>query len=830
MSQPDIALEKKIGSGSFGDVFMGHLRNTGEKIAVKRVKKATLNKYGDYLIKAFWKEIENMKLCECENSIRLIKTMETENNYNIIMELCDTDLLIHLNKSPAPFTIEEVRKIFSQLNNVFKIMQKHNIIHRDLKLGNILIKYTDKTKKNFIPKLSDYGFSKDLNESNYTATHLGTPATMAPEIMMNLPYDSKSDLWSIGVMMYQLHFKTLPYPGFSEQQILKRIQNNYPRKQPNDENFKDLLNKIFILDPKKRISWEDYFNHPFFKSNSDKDISQYEKISDIDLGYDYNKKGKDYFYFFIAKDLKNEKKVLIKSYREDLIEKNNQLFEEELNLFKAFKGNKNVLNLLEIKKEDNRFNMIFDYIEVESIINYMNKNQINEKFIKVFNQILFNKIFMYSESNYSPFIFISLHNFLIAQESYPVVFDFGIHKLLIPKNEYSSYFLPNESEIDSINTNKIKTNIMNYGITLLKMYAGNNISMKGKEIVLSEDISLSDDFKIFLGKCLTRNPIKRASWEEIQNCNFVKDDNNEEKNQSDKKLLIDDEKLKKIFNYLNDKFELIINYYTKEDFKYNSNLSQIEIFVSVTLFEMRVINSFFNRNTEIKPFTNQEEITFISINDDREMNKCDLNFVNPVLKDVEIVKINNNKIIKDFLINLQKYIKKVENILINIQSFIKNASCSGDYKNFIKNIINSVDNRNPSNMQQYFSFLVAKSTKESNEEIKRSHNCLAKYLMEYLLIFITIINDTGKKIYFNKDILLKKFYKVFGEDNNTIEISTINLKDRKSHYLIVSFLPILFKMREKELSSQLKELKDRQSINGYIKYYPSLMKAINGKN
>ena len=830
MSQPDIALEKKIGSGSFGDVFMGHLRNTGEKIAVKRVKKATLNKYGDYLIKAFWKEIENMKLCECENSIRLIKTMETENNYNIIMELCDTDLLIHLNKSPAPFTIEEVRKIFSQLNNVFKIMQKHNIIHRDLKLGNILIKYTDKTKKNFIPKLSDYGFSKDLNESNYTATHLGTPATMAPEIMMNLPYDSKSDLWSIGVMMYQLHFKTLPYPGFSEQQILKRIQNNYPRKQPNDENFKDLLNKIFVLDPKKRISWEDYFNHPFFKSTSDKNVSQYEKISDIDLGYDYNKKGKDYFYFFIAKDLKNEKKVLIKSYREDLIEKNNQLFEEELNLFKAFKGNKNVLNLLEIKKEDNRFNMIFDYIEIESVINYMNKNQINEKFIKVFNQILFSKIFMFSESNYSPFIFISLHNFLIAQESYPVIFDFGIHKLLIPKNEYPSYFLPNESEIDSININKIKTNIMNYGITLLKMYAGNSISMKGKEIVLSEDISLSDDFKIFLGKCLTRNPNKRASWEEIQNCNFVKDDNNEEKNQSDKKLLIDDEKLKKIFNYLNDKFELIINYYTKEDFKYNANLSQIEIFVSVTLFEMRVINSFFNRNTEIKPFTNQEEICFISINDDREMNKCDLNFVNPVLKDVEIVKINNNKIIKDFLINLQKYIKKVENILINIQSFIKNASCSGDYKNFIKNIINSVDNRNPSNMQQYFSFLVAKSTKESNEEIKRSHNCLAKYLMEYLLIFITIINDTGKKIYFNKDILLKKFYKVFGEDNNTIEISTINLKDRKSHYLIVSFLPILFKMREKELSSQLKELKDRQSINGYIKYYPSLMKAINGKN
>ena len=827
MSQPIVALEKKIGSGSFGDVFMGTLRNTGEKIAVKRVKKATLKKYGDYLIKAFWKEIENMKLCECENSIRLIQTMESENNYNIVMELCDTDLLIHLNKSPVPFTVDEVRDTFSKLNNVFKIMQKHNIIHRDLKLGNILIKYTDETKKVFIPKLSDYGFSKDLNDNNYTATHLGTPATMAPEIMMNMPYDAESDLWSIGVMMYQLHFKELPYRGISEQQILKKIKNNCPRKQPNDQNFKDLLDKLFVLDPKKRISWEDYFNHPFFKVNSKKNISQYEKISNIDLGYDYNKKGKDEFICFIAKDKKNEKKVLIKSYREDLIEKNNQLFEDELNLFKAFKGNKNVLNLIEIKKEDNRFNMIFEYIEAESIINYLKKNEISEKILKNFNQILYNKVFMFSESNVSPFIFISVHNFLIDHDSNPVVFDFGIHKLLIPKEEYSSYFLSNESEIDSVSVNKIKTNVMNYGITLLNMFTGNKISMKGKEILLPENITLSNDFKIFISKCLTRNHNKRASWDELQNCDFVKENNNDEINKLEKILLIDDEKLKKIFNYLNDKFELIVNYYTKEDFKYNENLSQIEIFVSATLFEMRIINSFFNRNTEIKPFSNQEEISFISINNDREMNKCDLNFVNPVLKDVEIIKINNNKIIKEFLINLQKYIKKVETILINIQSFTKTPSCSGDYNNFIEQIVNSVDSRNPSNMHQYFSLLITKSSKENNKEIKYYQNSLAKYVMDYLVILITIINDSGKKIYFNKDILLNKFYKVFGEENNTIEISTIDLKERKSQYLIVSFLPILFKIREAEFSNLLKGLKDRQSINGYIKYYPSLMKTIN---
>ena len=62
--QSEIILEKKIGSGSFGDVFSGHMRTSGEKIAVKRVKKKILKQYGSYLIEAFWKEIESMKICK----------------------------------------------------------------------------------------------------------------------------------------------------------------------------------------------------------------------------------------------------------------------------------------------------------------------------------------------------------------------------------------------------------------------------------------------------------------------------------------------------------------------------------------------------------------------------------------------------------------------------------------------------------------------------------------------------------------------------------------------------------------------------------------------
>ena len=825
----EITLEKKIGSGSFGDVYSGHLLKTGEKIAIKRVKKSILAQYGDYLIKAFYKELNSMKLCACENSVRLIKNIESENNFNIVMELCDSDLLCHLNKSTIPFSVDEVRDTFLQLNNVFRIMQKNNIIHRDLKLGNILIKYTDESHKKFIPKLSDYGFSKDLNDSNYTATHLGTPATMAPEIMMNLPYNEKSDLWSIGAMMYQLHFKEIPYPGFSEQQILRKIKSNYPRKQPSDPQFRDLLNKLFVVDPKKRISWAEYFEHPFFKvaknENNEKQ-SQYEKISDFDLGYDYNKKEKDLFYCYIAKDNQSGNKVLVKSYKENFMEKNNQIFGMEIALFKAFKGNQTVLNLINIVKENHRFNMIFEYIDSEFLIKYSKDNEIREKHIKKFNKILYNEVFIFNECNFLPFIFISMHNFLVTKDFKPIIFDFGLHKLLLPNEEYSSYFLPDKSQMNCINQNVTKINVLTYGVTLLKLFAGENLQLKGKEIILPENKIMSDEFSEFMSKCLARNCRKRYTWLQLGSCNFILDDNVEISNIVGKDALIDDEKLNKIFEYLKIKFESIVNYYNTINFKEAECLSQIELFANITLFEMKFVNSFFNRDIYKKPFNNQNEISFISINTKCEMKKFDLNFINPVLRDLNIINMNNNKIIKEFLSTLQSNIKKMEKLCNSISSFTKESSCSKDLTYFIQQIINSVYNEHSDNMQKYFLKLMNKAVKEKNKQIKYDELLLAKHVIELILFVITIINESEEKIQFEKDALLKEFYQIFGEKKNTIEISSINNEKEEEKYLIVSFLPVLFKCRESNFIKNIKLSKDKRSINKLVQYYPSLMNKI----
>ena len=343
MSINDYKLEKLIGAGTFGEIYEGLDIRSGKKVAIKRIKKKLLYENGNFLLNAYNKEIEIMRLCECENSVKFFCDFDTENHRNIIMELCDKDLLCYLYERKTAFTIDEIRETFLQLNNAFRKMRNNNILHRDLKLGNVLIKFIDETKTKFIPKLADYGFSKELSIYNIRTTHLGTPATMAPEIMMNMPYDDKSDLWSVGIMMYQLYYKEIPYDGMTEMEILNKIKANTPYKQPEDNNFRDLLNKIFVMNPQNRINWNDYFNHPFFTGkelqtnypnnyqifnsyfNNDKNInfkqsnSQNIKEGDFQVSFDIYGKSK-------SEELINKNK-----YEIELCQKGSKITDDEYN-------------------------------------------------------------------------------------------------------------------------------------------------------------------------------------------------------------------------------------------------------------------------------------------------------------------------------------------------------------------------------------------------------------------------------------------------------------------------------------------------------------------
>ena len=97
-------------------------------------------------------------------------------------------------------------------------------------------------------------------------THAGTKVIMAPEILEGKQYDNKCDLWSLGIIIYQLYTKKLPYTGVLDNEILSKINElgQSVLENINDERLKDLLSKLLVKDPKNRISWKEYFEHDFF--------------------------------------------------------------------------------------------------------------------------------------------------------------------------------------------------------------------------------------------------------------------------------------------------------------------------------------------------------------------------------------------------------------------------------------------------------------------------------------------------------------------------------------------------------------------------------------
>ena len=146
-----------------------------------------------------------------------------------------------------------------------------NIIHRDLKPSNILLSINKHQINKISFKISDFGLSKLLDESKMNNMSInGTPITMAPEVLkgQNDLICSKSDIWSLGIIIYYMLFKEYPYNGQNEYQIIQNIESNKKLKQINNKELDDLIKKMLVINIDKRITWEKYFEHSFFQINS----------------------------------------------------------------------------------------------------------------------------------------------------------------------------------------------------------------------------------------------------------------------------------------------------------------------------------------------------------------------------------------------------------------------------------------------------------------------------------------------------------------------------------------------------------------------------------
>ena len=282
-----------LGRGQYGKVYKGMNKKTKE---IRALKVMNIDYDEDKFLSHIKNELKNMKICSNnnDNSVKIYECFHHERKFVLVMELCDNSLQKILDEKKEGYTCEEIYNIINQLNNTFKIMNENKIIHRDIKLDNIVVKYNNENKNsdiNFIVKLTDYGMSKNLINT-IGKTYAGTPLTMAPEILEGegkVDYDNKCDLWSIGIIIYQLFFKDYPYKGDTPIAIYNKIKNggNKFLKSTKNTNLDNLIKSLLIKEPSKRITYEQYFDHPFFKVSLNNNIiinnyikSEKEKIKE----------------------------------------------------------------------------------------------------------------------------------------------------------------------------------------------------------------------------------------------------------------------------------------------------------------------------------------------------------------------------------------------------------------------------------------------------------------------------------------------------------------------------------------------------------------------
>jgi len=240
----------KIGIGACGIVYRAKDNRNGYYVAIKEIMKEKFDNAKEIMEK----EVNILKKLANENSVKFIELIESNSYYYIVMEFCEYNLQTFMNiKKNAPLSINEIKTVLSQLNNTFKLMLKAQLIHRDIKPSNILISMENLDKCSI--KLSDYGLTKELSSS---ITFSGTPLIMAPEVLNDEEDITKSDLWSIGILIYFMYFKEYPYNGKSEVALLKDIKSGKKIKTIPNDDLNDLISKskhpelnMLIMNPKK---------------------------------------------------------------------------------------------------------------------------------------------------------------------------------------------------------------------------------------------------------------------------------------------------------------------------------------------------------------------------------------------------------------------------------------------------------------------------------------------------------------------------------------------------------------------------------------------------
>ena len=247
-----------LGKGAYGKVNLCLHTLTGRLVAIKSINKSKITKERQkQKIKV---ETSIMKtLSDSNNIVKIFEKYETKKHICIVMEyICAGDLLTYIKKR-SKLTEPVAKFIFKQIVLALQYIHNHNIVHRDIKLDNILIDLDNNIK------ICDFGVSKIIKKGDIMVEQCGTPAYIAPEILKNRGYEGFGvDIWSAGVVLYAMLSGTVPFKGNDIKELHKLIiEGKYKTIKNISKEANHLVKCLLEVDPKNRIKIEDILVHPW---------------------------------------------------------------------------------------------------------------------------------------------------------------------------------------------------------------------------------------------------------------------------------------------------------------------------------------------------------------------------------------------------------------------------------------------------------------------------------------------------------------------------------------------------------------------------------------
>ena len=744
-------IKKTLGQGTFGKVKLGIYLPSQEKVAIKILEKERILERDDEI--RVKREFDMLSLFNHPNVILVAEIFESSDKFYTVMEYCDGGELFNFIVKNRRLSEEEAAFFYYQLIKGLEYIHSLGIVHRDLKPENLLL------TKDHLLKIIDFGLSNYFKkgQSSLLVTPCGSPCYASPEMVAGKKYNGfKIDLWATGIILYAMLCGYLPFEDRDNELLFEKIMEcklEFPHYITNLS--KDLIEKILVTDPDKRITIPEIKKHPFYikgkelfeqefsicqidKSDNEENtnLNDLNDLNDLDAFFDD----------IMIEDKKKDNKKVKKSKKVDNSKKHKTNTNTNTNANTDRRKNIKRLSVKDFDKQNfiQRLNTEFDDHNNnlrDDILKGIDKNEPskNKNNSSIKKKVTRNRIIKTKNNN---------------------------------TNNKTNNNNKNNTNNNNTNNNNNNNNKIKKSEAFKKrdvLYLKNTKQDEKKEIFKKEpklnDKKKTKDFKNNkkLNKVSKYKNIKKNKKDNNKrNANSVEVRNNHFKKQDPKNLI------RKRNNYAN----IIRNVFNSKE-NINKKDKKDNININMNIYNNN-INSTIDEDSLINNKKHIKPNNYISSSVKRTKKPLSVAKRKPKLTSLETEYNPKKKKYLDYIVNISSSIKKYENKLTNNDVKINNTK---------NNSINSRNSRNIKNdKQNRFDYLFTKNNNTINNNNKKEPKNIQNDIhKEQKPIMKQIRNQIIKNTNIKKNILNKSFNIVFKDEDKIItennnENKNINIK------------------------------------------------------